>query len=132
MKQHKEILIKYSIEKSIRALDAAEKNLEIDLNVSQNRVYYAIFYIVLALAYLDDFATGKHHKLMGWFNKKYIHEDKIFKSELSRIYSKLLSNRETFDYNVSENPNYKEVQQDLEKAKFFVETVKEYILKKTT
>jgi len=125
--QHKEILIKYSIEKSEKALEAAINNLELDLTTAQNRAYYAAFYIVLALAYFDDFQTGKHHKLMGWFNKKYVYENKIFEQKLSKIYSKLLSNRENFDYSVTEYPELETVKNNIKEAEFFVETVKKYI-----
>lgn len=127
MEQHKDLLIKNSIAKSEQALVTAEKNLEIDLTTAQNRSYYSIFYIVLALAYSDDFVTGKHHKLMGWFNKKYIYENKIFEPELNKIYQKLLQNRENFDYSVTDYPNYETVKADIKDAKYFVETVKEYI-----
>lgn len=130
MTPHKDILTKHSIEKSLQALVTAEKNLDIDLSVSQNRAYYAVFYIILALAYSDDFSTGKHHQLMGWFNKKYIYENKIFDSSLSKIYSKLLSNRESFDYTVTETPKYETVCEDIEDAKKLVETVKNYINQK--
>jgi len=71
--QHDDIfLTKYSVEKSDQALETGIKLLEIDLQTAQNRIYYAVFYLVLALGYLDGFTTGKHHQLMGWFNKKYI------------------------------------------------------------
>ncbi len=87
-----------------------------------------MFYVVLALAYSEEFSTGKHHQLMGWFNKKYVYENKIFEPELSKIYQKLLACRESFDYNVSEIPNYEIVTKNLEKAKYFVDKVKVYIL----
>lgn len=129
MEQHKEILIKNSIEKANIALSNAESNIESDkLLDAQNRAYYSVFYIVLALAYMDDFATGKHHQLMGWFNKKYIHENKIFNKEFSKIFQRLLINRQKFDYDVSEFPTKEQSLEDLESAKFFVEEVKKYIL----
>lgn len=128
MQQHDIFLVKYSIEKSEKALETGFKNLEIDLQVSQNRAYYAVFYIVLALGYLDGFKTGKHHQLMGYFNKKYIYEKKIFKPELSDIYSQLISNREKFDYNVSFKLSEESVIDNLNKAKVFIDIVKPYIL----
>lgn len=102
--------------------------MEFSLRTSQNRNYYAIFYITLALAYLEGFQTGKHHQLMGWFNKEYIYKNKIFDKKLNEIYRILISNREKFDYDVSEDPQKSEVEKDYKKAELFVETVKEYIL----
>lgn len=128
--QHEKMLVKNSIEKAEEALSAAQNNMKFSLRTAQNRNYYAVFYIVLALAYLDGFQTGKHHQLMGWFNREYIYQNKIFDSKLNEIYRILISNREKFDYDVSEEPIAVDVEKDFQRAKFFVETVKEYIIKK--
>ncbi len=129
MKQHKEILIKNSIEKAQQALKSAEANINIDLLLdAQNRSYYSIFYIILALAYFDNFITGKHHQLMGWFNKKYIHENKLFDKEFSKIYQRLMINRQKFDYDVSAFPKKENTVKDFEDAKLFVSKVEKYIL----
>ena len=97
--------------------------------VAQNRAYYAIFYIVMALGYLDGFTTGKHHQLRGWFNK-YIYETKKFAPIMSKIYGELMLNREKSDYDILENPTREDVLQDLEKAKLFIDTVKPYVLQR--
>lgn len=129
MKPHEDIfLAEYSVEKSDQAIDTGIKNLEIDLQTSQNRIYYAVFYLVLALAYLDGFKTGKHHQLMGWFNKKYIYQEKLFEPELNKIYSRLMLDRDNFDYIVSSKPIKEDVLRNLEDAKFFIDKVKPYIL----
>ena len=130
MTQHDVILINNCIEKSKIALIDAERNLNESIYVTQNRNYYAIFYIVLALAYLDGFQTGKHHKLFGWFNKEYIYTNKVFDIRLKDIYQTLMANREKTDYGVSEVPTKAQAEQGLSDAKFFVKTVKEYILKR--
>ena len=129
MKQHKKILEKYSIEKAENSLKSCELNIQNNLfTEAQNRAYYSIFYIVLALAYMQNFVTGKHHQLMGWFNKKYIHENKIFDKKFSKIYQRLLLNRQKFDYDVSKFPEKEQTIQDFEYAQFFVNEVKKYIL----
>jgi len=131
MQQHNDLLAKLSLEKAEIALKSAELNLENNLLTEvQNRAYYSAFYIVLALAYLDGFSTGKHHKLMGWFNKKYIYQDKIFDKSLGKIYGRLLSNRVKFDYDVEKFPEKEKTIKDLEDAKFFVNEIKKYILSK--
>lgn len=126
MKQHKELLVRHSMQKSDEALIDAQSDIR--LTLKQNRNYYAVFYIVLALAYLDDFKTGKHHQLMGWFNKEYIYKNKVFDEKLKTIYRNLLANREIFDYSVLATPDPEQVEKDLKDAKFFVQTVREYIL----
>lgn len=130
MEQYKDVLAKYSFEKSEDALKAGFDNVEINLTVAQNRAYYAIFYAVLALGYLDGFVTGSHHKLMGWFTKKYIFETETFDREMGKIYNKLIRNRETFDYDVTKKPTKEIVLMNLESSKAFVETLKPYIFDK--
>jgi len=129
MTQHKEILIKNSIEKSDLALNNAESNIQNNqLLNAQNRIYYAVFYIFLVMAYLDEFTTGKHHQLMGWFNKKYIYESKIFDKKLGEIYRNAMVNREKFDYEVDKFPEKEQTLKDLDDARYFVNEVKKYIL----
>ncbi len=132
MQPHKTVLALIAIEKSDEALKAAYASVEISLTVSQNRAYYAVFYIVCALAYLDDFVPfiKKHHKLIGYFNKYYLHENKIFDKSLLKIYKNLILNRETADYSFITKPVKEEVTSDIECAKTFIETVKPYIFKR--
>lgn len=127
---HKDLLVQNSIRKADEALYEAEKNMDISLSLVQNRNYYAVFYIVLALAYLEGFATGKHHQLMGWFNREYIYKNKIFDTELKDIYQSLFADRQKFDYIVTESPTQEQIEKSFKDAKFFVKIVKDYILKK--
>jgi len=39
------------------------------LTLAINRIYYGMFYSLLALALQYDFKTSKHAQLIGWFNK---------------------------------------------------------------
>lgn len=133
MQQHEnknKTLAKVSVEKSDTALQDAYNNAETSLFVTQNRAYYAIFYIVMALAYLDNFITKSHHKLMGQFNNRYIYQQQVFDKSLNRIYKRLIINREKSDYSFTEKLTKEQVLRDLEAAKLFVETVKPYILEK--
>jgi uncharacterized protein (UPF0332 family) len=62
----KNILIKNSIEKTLTASASARKAFEYnDAEVCYNRVYYAIFYTVLALGYSENYISSKHKQLMG-------------------------------------------------------------------
>lgn len=131
MQRHdKFILAQIALEKSDEALKAGYDNLDISLTTTQNRAYYAAFYVVSALSYLDNFVSSSHHYLAGQFNKKYIHEQKLFDKSLSKIYSTLIRNRETSDYNFTAKITKENVLKDLEDAKIFIEAVKPYILKR--
>jgi len=128
MEQHKKTLIKYSIGKAVQALETAFNSIDSDLLNAQNRAYYAVFYIILALGYVEGYTTGKHRQLMGWFNKKYIYEEQIFDKSFSKIYSRLYVNRQKFDYDVSEFPTKEQTEKDLDEAKYLVETVEKHII----
>ncbi|MEI7812430.1 MAG: HEPN domain-containing protein [Ignavibacteria bacterium] len=74
MDEFKTILINNCINKSREAVEDAEFNFNNErISTALNRIYYSVFYSVLALAYKDDFITSKHLQLKGWFNKKYIY-----------------------------------------------------------
>lgn len=47
------------------------------LVIAVNRIYYGMFYALLALALHYDFKTSKHAQLIGWFNKEFIKTEKI-------------------------------------------------------
>jgi len=60
-------------------------------NASMNRIYYSMFYIILALGLKYQFETSKHQQLIGWFTKTFIKTNL-----LNRKYGKLL--QETYDF----------------------------------
>ena len=63
-------LIQHRLARSKESAEDAKLALENDrLNNAENRIYYAIFYSVSALAIMSDYTTSKHFQLMGWFNK---------------------------------------------------------------
>jgi len=128
MVQHKDILIKRCIEKSDEAIKIAEYSLEQNaLTSALNRIYYAIFYTVSALAYKHDFTTSKHSKLMGWFNEKFIYNDKIFDKRFNKIYSDAFKLRQENDYEHLDMPTSEQVTAYLADAKGFIETVRKVI-----
>ena len=91
-------LIKYRVSKAKETMDDAFAALEENrLRTANNRIYYAIFYIVSALATKDGFSTSKHLQLMGWFNRNYINKGIIAK-EFGDIYKASYKYRQESDY----------------------------------
>ena len=130
MVQNKNILINQAVYKSKEAFCSAEENYANNrYDTCQNRLYYAIFYIVSALAYKDDFITSKHAQLMGWFNKKYIYEEKIFASKLFAIYKEAFTNRQLSDYDFMYKPNPDDIFIMIKDVKDFITTVQKYLQK---
>ncbi len=54
------------------------------LQGTNNRIYYALFYAVGALAIAHEFITSKHTGLQSWYNKKVLHKGLIGK-ELGQL-----------------------------------------------
>lgn len=131
MQQHKQVFIINFFEKAEIALKDSRKAIDNDsLLTAQNRIYYAIFYAVMSLGYFEGFITSKHGQLMGWFNKKFIHEDKIFDKNLFIIYDKAFKNRMDSDYSFSIDLDKNKVESNYTSAKYFVETIKTYLKNK--
>lgn len=127
-RQHKDIMISLYLEKSNKAVEEARFNFNNEfLNIAESRTYYAIFYAVTALGYLEEFITSHHSQLMGWFNKKFIKEDKIFGPGLFKIYKLTYENRRKSDYEVTYKPNAELISSNLDRAVSFIEQVEAYI-----
>ena len=129
---HKVIQIKNSLDKSKQALSDAEYNYKDGRYATVlNRIYYSIFYSVLALAHKEGFSTSSHSQLMGWFNKKFIYEEKVFEPKLNDIYKHAYKERQESDYDILTSGEIPDeyVSQALEKAKLFINTVEEFIRK---
>jgi len=130
MTDNSEILIRNCLLKSGKSLDSSQiliKNKDVD--AAFNRIYYSIFYSVMALGYKYGFITSKHRQLMGWFNKKFINEDKVFTSRMYQIYKTAYDNRQDSDYNLIliSNKKMEEVEEALKDAEYFVKQVTEFL-----
>lgn len=62
-----------------------------------NRIYYGMFYALLALGSANRFETSKHAQLIGWFNRNFIYEGKI-DARFGRIINKAFNRRTKGDY----------------------------------
>jgi uncharacterized protein (UPF0332 family) len=118
------------MEKSERAIQSAERAIQADdMDTACNRIYYALFYAVMALGYFHHFATSKHTQLMGWFNKKFIHEEHIFPPEMYQIYKVAYDQRQESDYNIAalDNVRKEDIILSLEQVKQFVNQTRTYL-----
>ena len=128
MQDNKKILIERWLEKSQAAIKAADDSI-INNNPENalNRTYYAIFYMVMALAQKENFKTSKHASLMGWFNKKFIFEEKVFDPKLFEVYRDAFESRQDSDYDAMYEPHLEEIKTLLSDAKVFIEAVRKVI-----
>ena len=73
MEFDKSALINYRLQRCDETIKDAQIAVDNNrLHNAENRIYYAIFYVVSTLAIKYDFSTSKHLQLLGWFNKNFI------------------------------------------------------------
>ncbi len=65
---------------------------------------------------------------MGWFNKIFIHEEKIFPDKIYSIYKESFENRQSADYSIHINFAKEEISRNLDNAKLFIKSIENYIL----
>jgi len=129
MKQHKNDLINNLIQKSHTALEDAKLAMDNErFETANNRIYYAIFYIVSALGYSKDFTTSKHSQLQGWFNKTFIKE-KIIDIKYGIIYKEAYEHRIKSDYEFTYKPSKQKVEDLYYRASEFVIDMEKFLSK---
>jgi uncharacterized protein (UPF0332 family) len=71
-------LIRYRIQQAYNTVEEVEFQIENNyLVLAVNRIYYGMFYMLLALALKYGYKTSKHSQLLGWVNKNFVKEGKI-------------------------------------------------------
>jgi len=94
-----------------------------------NRIYYGMFYSLLALGLKFDFETSKHQQLIGWFNKNFIYEG-LIDSKYGKIINKALNRRTKGDYDSYVEFEKEIVAEMFEEMKDFINEIEEFINKK--
>jgi uncharacterized protein (UPF0332 family) len=98
MEYSKEKLIDYRIARSKETVEEAKLAYDNGkFHLAENRIYYAIFYLVSALALKNDFITSKHNQLLGWFNKNFVLTKKV-SEDIGKIYKRSFERRQEGDY----------------------------------
>ncbi|OYT12587.1 MAG: hypothetical protein B6I19_09650 [Bacteroidetes bacterium 4572_114] len=125
--KNKAALIQYRIEQANNTIETVKLLIENDkYNAAINRIYYGMFYILLAIAVKTGFETSKHQQLIGWFNKTFIKED-ILPKRFGKTISQVFKSRQISDYEAFVEFEKKEVLQLFEDMKDFIKTLEEYL-----
>lgn len=116
-------LIKYRLEQAIQTANDARFLIDDNkLVIAVNRIYYAVFYVITALALLHKFETSKHLQLIGWFNKTFIKEN-IFDRKYYRILDEMYKKRQKGDYEPFVVFTSEEVNDMFHKMQDFISTI---------
>jgi uncharacterized protein (UPF0332 family) len=91
-------LIKYRLNRANETLEEAKFAIDNKRYLlAANRIYYASFYAVSALAIKHEFKTSKHAQLLSWFNKNFVKNETVEK-RLGKFYLDAFEMRQESDY----------------------------------
>lgn len=123
-------LIKYRLKEADDSVKEAEVLLRegMSMRAVMNRLYYAMFYAVLALLQEKEMGTSKHAGAISLFDREFIKEG-VFDNELSKTLHRAFELRQKGDYMEQAEVTKNDVDEMLPKTKDFVNKVKEYLLK---
>lgn len=122
-------LAKIRISIAYQRLNAAKCLVAVsDYKAAANRSYYAVFSAMRSLLALLEIDSKKHSGIISEFQKNYIKSGE-FDRKLSKIITSLEFVRHNSDYNDFYVISKEEVIKQIENAGFFLDTVKEYLIK---
>ena len=94
-----------------------------------NRLYYAMFYVVLALLNDKGLSTSKHRGALHLFDLEFI-KTSIFSKELTKVFHQGFNLRLIGDYSDQIEITKEDIDKIMPKAQNFVKKIEEYLLKK--
>ncbi|HKI87378.1 MAG TPA: HEPN domain-containing protein, partial [Draconibacterium sp.] len=95
-----------------------------------NRIYYAMFYMLLALSLKVGFKTSKHRQLLGWFNREFIKTGKLDRS-FGKIIHNAYEDRTDGDYGIFVKFEKNEVEKKFQDMKKFIAEIEKLIRDKS-
>lgn len=126
--EKKDVLIQYRLSQAKEALDDAVFLFDNKRGLRSvvNRIYYAMFYAVLALLVNEPFQGSKHSGIISYFNRHFIKEG-IFSAEMGKHLNLAFEARQEGDYKEFSELTIENVQELLAHAKMFIEEVRKYL-----
>lgn len=120
-------LIEFRIKQAFETAEVAELLVaNKKYSSAANRIYYAVFYSLLALALQFGYKTSKHAQLIGWFNKNFIASEKIERG-FGRIVRDCYEYRITADYDSFVNFKVDDINTLLTEMKLFLYRIELFI-----
>jgi uncharacterized protein (UPF0332 family) len=92
-----------------------------------NRIYYAMFYAVSALALSHGFSTSSHAQLRGYFNREFVRTGRV-SIDLGRAFGTAFDSRSKGDYDDLVQFDAEQVSVMLVEAQQFVHTVSRLVV----
>lgn len=123
-------LIKHRLKQADDSIEEAEVLLKekMSLRAVMNRLYYSMFYAVLALLQEKQLGTSKHIGAISLFDREFI-KTGIFDNALSKTLHRAFELRQKGDYMEQAEVTKNDIDEMLPKTKAFINKVKGHLLK---
>jgi uncharacterized protein (UPF0332 family) len=121
-------LIKYRMQQANDCID--EVTFLIDnkkYKIAVNRIYYGMFYSLLALALKNQYESSKHSQLIGWFNKNFVSTG-LMEVKYGKMINKAFTLRNESDYEPFIEYEDQEVIELFDMMKEFILAVEDILL----
>jgi uncharacterized protein (UPF0332 family) len=123
----KQALITYRLEQATNTAEDAALLMKYEkFPAAANRIYYAVFYTVLALALKEGYNTSKHLQLIGWFNKTFIATGTV-ESKYGKILRNCYEYRKSADYDAFIDFTRNDIENLFMEMKSFMDRIKNLI-----
>ena len=120
-------LIRYRLDEAFESIEDVRLLIKHDrLRSAINRIYYGMFYSLLALGLASNFETSKHTQLIGWFNKTFIHPG-LIEPKYGKIINKAYNRRTKGDYEIYIDFEKDVVVEMFDEMHDFIKRIKEFI-----
>lgn len=115
------------LDRASEMLAVSKHNLDEGFHTTAvNRAYYAVFYAANALLAFKQISRSKHSAVIAAFRQEFVRTE-IFDAEFSRIYGRLMDDRNVADYVIVEEIEKDRATTNFADAVRFVERAKEYL-----
>ncbi len=131
MKKEVFTLIQYRLGEADDSIKEAEvlHREGMSMRAVMNRLYYAMFYTVLALLQEKQLGISKHIGAISLFDREFI-KTNVFDKELSKTLHRAFELRQKGDYMEEAEITQRDIDEIFPKVRNFVEEIKNYLFKK--
>jgi len=120
-------IIPLRIEQAEKTIEVVQQCLSQNMRaLAANRIYYGMFYAMLALAAFREYKTSKHLQIIGWFNKNFVHTQ-IFPIHFGQMVKQAYDARSNADYELDMVPTDEELAAMLSDMKLFISTIRTWL-----
>ncbi len=129
MKEELFALIQYRLKQAEDSIREAEVLLKegMSLRSVMNRLYYAMFYAVLALLQEKQLGTSKHYGAISLFDREFI-KSGVFDQDMSKTLHRAFELRQKGDYMEQPDVKKEDIDETFPKVVDFVKKIRQYLL----